>query len=268
MTLVLTAEARARLRRDLLKQRQATALTDAEFVSTVLKISLNTYKKCVQPEDDAPLRLKRQTFINLFTHAGLSPHAYGLDLQLPENALRFGGYDIDDFAFLAGHYVQYRRSFLTGLSFNRSALEVRPNRQLGCFSFEERISYVSDRGVSQRTDYAGDIYIHQDRRLMTLLSIDHGEVRSVLVHLPSRPMNGRARQPFRLRGLQLTHAFPKGIYQPTVSPVLIEEAPGPAKPVGGTLGPDDAEYARIAAQMEHTEENAAVITSLLARAAP
>ena len=39
-------------------------------------------------------------------------------------------------------------------------------------------------------------------------------------------------------------------------------------PILAQQAADDAEYARIAAQMEHTEENAAVITSLLARAAP
>ena len=124
---------------------------------------------------------------------------------------------------------------------------------------------MSDRGVAQRTEYSGEIYIHQDRRLMTLLSVDHGEVRSVLVHLPSRPVRGRPRQPFRLRGLQLAHAYPKGVYQPTVSPVLLEEASGVARRPGGTLARDDPDHARIAAEMEHTEQNAVVITSLLAR---
>jgi len=270
LTLELKPGDRAKLRRDLLAQRQGYSLTDADFVTTVLKISLNTYKKCIQPDADAPLRLKRQTFVSLFSNARLSPESYGLDLALPAYGAQYGGYTEEEFGFLAGRYTKYRRSFLTGVSFNRSELDIRWNEHLSCLSFREQVNYVSDRGVPQQTEYGGDIYIHQDRQLMTLLSIESGEVRTVLIHLPSRPVRGRPRQPFRLRGLQLVHAYPKGVYQPTVSPVLVEEITAPrkgAKPQGGTVSKDDPDYARIADEMAHTEQHAVVITSLLSRSA-
>ena len=59
MTLVVSPENRERLRRDLLRERHTYALTDAEFAADILKISLNTYKKCIQDGDATPLRLKR-----------------------------------------------------------------------------------------------------------------------------------------------------------------------------------------------------------------
>jgi hypothetical protein len=268
MTFVVSPDDRARLRRDLLRERHTYSLTDAEFAADVLKISLNTYKKCVQDGDATPLRLKRQTFVSLFANGRLSPDAYGLTLPLPDHGARFGGYTREEFGFLAGHYVKYRRSFLTGRSFNRSSLELWWNATLGCLSFRERLNYVSDRGVAQSAEYGGEIYIHQDRRLMTLLSADAGEVRSALVHLPARPAANRTRAPFRLRGLQLAHAYPKGIYQPTVTPVLIEELAKGRKPAArqsGTIGEEDPDHARIAGEMAHTELHATVITSLVSR---
>ena len=83
MTISLSARQRARFRTDLLAHREAFSLNDAEYADQVLKVSLNTYKKCVQVSANESLALKRHTFVCIFTHSALDPKNYGLSIGVP-----------------------------------------------------------------------------------------------------------------------------------------------------------------------------------------
>ena len=71
----------ARFKTDLREHRAKFALNDVEYAEQVLKISLNTFKKCVNSPDR--VALTRPTFLHLFANTGLRPKDYGLPLSLP-----------------------------------------------------------------------------------------------------------------------------------------------------------------------------------------
>lgn len=252
-------------RKDILKVRARHDGPDQDFVTRVLKVSLNTYKKCIAP-GEAPLRLKRQTLTIICRNAGLQPTDYDLPIALPRTAGPQGGYTREDFGFVAGRYVQYRRSLLTGMTVNRSLLTIDWSDTRGSLVFTEKLSSRSDRGVQQSITYQGDVYIHPERVLMSLLSIRDGEVRLSLVHTPSRKASPGDPNLGKLRGVQLTHAFPRGTFQPAVTPLYAEEIRGraPAPPLG-TLQPDDPDHRRAMDELRRVEQDSIVLTPLLAR---
>src|SRR5437763_1735930 len=93
----LAGRHRERLQSDLRAHRETFSLTDARYAGEILKISLNTYKKCLQSGSRAPLTLKRQTLIALLASADLDPRRYGLSIHAPSQASPFGGYRKDDY---------------------------------------------------------------------------------------------------------------------------------------------------------------------------
>lgn len=268
MTLTLSGNHRDRFRDDLLAHRNSVHQNDAEYAGKVLKTSLNTYKKCVGP--DPTLGLKRGTLITICTNAGLSPSAYGLNVSLPGPNSVYGGYTRAEYDFLCRRYFYYRRSFLTGQNITRSLLEISWNDAKSALSFHEQLRYVSDAGVTQSTEYRGEVYMHPDRVLMSLLSIDEGEVRVTLLHTPERRAQGGAPRNIRTRGVLLTHGYPRTVFQPVVSAIAIEEAPDgraarTADLMGRTIKPGDADFERISADLAQAEDHAVVMTPLLAR---
>ena len=85
----------ARFKTDLREHRARFALNDVEYAEQILRISLNTFKKCINsPERVA---LTRPTFLHLFANTGLKPKDYGLPLTLPAEDSPYGGYDKSDF---------------------------------------------------------------------------------------------------------------------------------------------------------------------------
>jgi hypothetical protein len=254
----------------LLAHRAAFPLGDADYARERLKVSLNTFKKCIAEESKEALVLTRHTFVTICAGANLNPSDYGFDFTVPALGAAFGGYDKADFAFLIGRFALHRRSFLTGRNVNRSALDISWSERNACLSFVEHVRYESDKGVQQFFEYSGNIYMHRERMLLSLLGIQDGEVRLTLVHAPDRPAPGRRRPPHKLRGALLTHAYPKGFFQPTFSPVYIEEAAtGPKSSpdaICRTLRPGDLDFERIALELDEIEEHSTVVTSLLVRA--
>ena len=97
MTISLSARQRERFRADLLAHRETFSLNDAEYADQVLKVSLNTYKKCVQSTGNAPLALKRHTFVSIFANTALDPKNYGLSIGVPSQVSPFGGYQKNEF---------------------------------------------------------------------------------------------------------------------------------------------------------------------------
>jgi hypothetical protein len=265
MTITLPKSRRKKFAADLRKHRETFPLNDAAYVSEVLRISLNTYKRCLESCDE-PLSLKRQTFINLFTNTHLNPTDYGLTISLPISTTPYGGYDKRDYHYLCGRFLLYRRSFLTGENITRSVLEIHASETKECLSFDETHSYVSDRGIHDEHHYSGDIYIDRDRAILSLPAFRNGQVRLTLMHVPQRPIG---REKVRIRGALLTFGIPRGYWQPTVSCVFAE---GPLqdkstsdRDLCAMIRADSDEYHWISAELAHVEEHATIMTPLLWR---
>ena len=268
MNIVLSGRNRARFAEDLAAHRAECHENDVEYSRLILHISLNTLKKCLDPDEAGPLSLKRQTLIAICSSAGLDPEQYGLNVKLPSRGSQFGGYTKLDFGFVAGRYFLHRRSFLTGSNINRSLLDIRWSDRDQCLSFQEQLRYRSDGGVHQQNEYAGNVYMHRDRVLMSMLCNDAGELRIIMTHTPNRPA-GRARPAFKLHGVMLTHGFPRGYFQPVVSAVQIESAPASGtlavEKVCRTLSVGDPDFDRLSHDLKHAEEHAVIMTPLLQR---
>src|SRR5262245_54117151 len=92
MTISLPGQHRDRFIADLRAHRETFSISDAQYAEQVLRVSLNTYKKCVRSNGGPPLTLKRHTFIGICTRVGLDPKAYGLSIGMPTQVSPYGGY--------------------------------------------------------------------------------------------------------------------------------------------------------------------------------
>ena len=272
MPLELPASHRRKFAEHLRRHRDRHSVTDLEYSDNILKVSINTYKKCLEANAKAPLALQRATFVKLFENAQLEPSDYGMNFNLPLHNQAHGGYTQDDYGFIAGRYLTHRRSFLTGANITRSVLDITWNVDGAFLAFHEHLHYIADNGAEQHGSYKGEIFMHKDRVLMSLLTIRDGEVRVTMVHVPEKRPLKHVNNPVKMLGALVTHGYPKHFFQPVVSPVLIEEAPSaatasPVDKLCGTISPDDREFARVAKELQHAEDHAVVMTSLLARKA-
>ncbi len=264
----LSGQQKDRFQTDLRAHREAFSLSDADYAERVLRVSLNTYKKCVQSNGTASLSLKRHTLINIFGNAGLNPKDYGLSVTLPCQGSQFGGYLKRDYQLLCGRFFLYRRSFLTGRNITRGVLEIYANDLKECLSFHEFQRYVSDAGIPDEMHYTGDIYMNQERSLLSLPAYSEGQVRLTLLHMPHKPVG---KEKLKMRGALLTFGIPQGYWQPTVSCVYIEgpidgRHPAP-RDLCGTIPTGTREFAALSAELVHAEERATVMTPLMWRKA-
>ena len=179
MSISLSGRQRDRFKADLQAHRETFSLNDGEYADQVLKVSLNTYKKCVQA--NGPLALKRHTFVNIFANTALDPRNYGLAIGVPSQVSPFGGYQKNDYKFLCGRFFLYRRSFLTARHITRSILDIRPSESHECLSFTELHYYTSEVGAREESRYHGDVYMNQERSILSLPAYSQGQVR--LTHL-------------------------------------------------------------------------------------
>ncbi len=225
MDVVLTGAQRAKLREDITRHRAISPYNDADYAQKILRVSLNTFKKVVGPEER--LGLKQRIFRTIVGNADLDATAYGAGLNMPMQSPQFGGYSRADFGYLIGRYLIYRRSFQDGVAISRAVLDIQWNDPLACLSFVEMRRYKIDGGAWQANDIRGYIHMHAERVLMGMLAIDEGDVRLTLLHIPSRLAIGTPVGTVRSSGFVLTHGYPKRFFQPVVSPVAIE-ALGPS----------------------------------------
>lgn len=256
---------RGRLRAELATHRARYDLTDAAYVQDVLKVSLNTYKKCVAPDAGAPLTLSRQTFRNLVRNAGLAPGELGVEIPAGGGDPAIGAYASGDYAFMCQRYVLYRRSFLHARNLNRSVLDIWIDGPRGRLCFRETENYVSDLGLPHEQKHTGDVHVDPDRSLLSLLGNHLGRVRLMLLVIPQHVIG---REGLRMRGALLTHGRPRGYWQPTVTSLYVEEAPDPRAPTAelcGTIRPDWSEYQRISDEIGSVESYVTIDTALLWR---
>lgn len=264
MTISISGRHRDRFRADLRAHRETYSLNDAEYADQVLKISLNTYKKCIHSVSSARLALKRHTFVSILANACLDPKNYGLKVGVPSQASPFGGYQKSDFSFLGGRFFLYRRSFLTAGHIVRGVLEIRPSESQECLSFAELQSYVAEVGVREELLYHGDVYINRERSMLSLPSYFQGQVRLTLLQ-PERLSGAKGK--IKMRGAVLTYGNPKGHWQPTVSCVF---ADGPivdkrenARELCKTILYGSEEYSALSAELERIEEHVTIMTPLM-----
>lgn len=269
VNIVITGKRRAHLRVALAEHRAKSAFTDAEYVRQVLGVSLNTYKKCIGPEPE--LALSRQSFNRIVANAGLEASRLGSKVPTPVATMDFGGYTKAEFGYLAGRYLLYRRSFQTGLDISRAVLDISWNDSQSCLRFVESRRLKTPGGAWQANDFTGDIYIHRERVLMSLLAIDRGDARLTLLHIPARHVYGTNLGLVRTSGAVLTHGYPKRFFQPVISAVTIE-AVEPSKRSASpntlckTIVRGMSEYADAAEELKVAEEHAVVMTPLMWRA--
>jgi hypothetical protein len=271
--IVVPEPARLELRQALLRHRQSYELSEADYVKKVLKIALNTYKKCVDATDTEPLHLKRHTLIGLLKVAKLAPDALGIDLLLPSASDQYGGYEPSEFADLVGTYFVHRRSFLTAKNFVRGVLEIRIDDEKRCLAFEEYHNYIADSGLHDSFSYTGEIYINAPRTLFSLVAVREGQFRLMMTQRPEQMSRGGPdaaslhRGAKRMRGALLTHGFAKNFWQPAVSAVAIESLPASmwrnARDHCRTIKPDDPDFASIALEIAYAEEHATTMTPLM-----
>lgn len=264
MLISLQGRQRERFRLDLQRHRETFSLNDEDYAAKVLKISLNTLKRCLQPQTKSALALKRHTFINIFANAGFDPKRYGLSVALPAQGSQFGGYQRKNYQFLCGRHFLYRRSLLSTQNINRCVLEIRLNDVKECLSFHEVQHYVSDSGVRDEQHYYGDIHLNQERSILSLPAYFEGQVRLTLIHIPQVPLK---KERLKMRGAFLTFGVPKGFWQPTLGCAYLE---GPMetkqanlKDLSTTIRPGDDRYDELSAELAHTEEHATIITPLV-----
>jgi hypothetical protein len=269
--IVLEPPARKRLRQALIKHRQSYPQSEGEYVKSVLKVALNTYKKCIAPPNGDALTLKRHTLIGLLNSAKIEPTTVGIDVVLPSKAEQYGNYDPKDYAFLVGTYYLHRRSFMTALNIVRGVIEIRIDAEKRCLAFEEYNNYISDSGNPDDNRYTGEIFMNSDRSLLGLLATPEGQVRLLMTQSPLRNGPGNAgtlqRAGIRLRGSLLTHGRGKGVWQPTMSAISIESLPErmwqKARAACRTITPDDKEFKDLDREICYAEEYATVTTPLM-----
>ena len=268
MTISIAGKKRAHLRAALAEHRARSTLTDAEYVRQILGVSLNTYKKCIGPA--AELSLSRQSINRIVANAALDPSRLGATAPAPVATQDFGGYTKADFGYLAGRYLLYRRSFQTGLDISRAVLDISWSENQSCLTFVECRRLKTETGAWQANDFAGRIYIHQERVLMSLLAIDKGDVRLTLLHIPARHVFGTNLGLVRTSGAVLTHGYPKRFFQPVVSAVTIEAVESSKRSASPntlckTISPGMPDYAAAAEELRIAEEHAVVMTPLMWR---
>ena len=227
MLISLQGRQRERFRKDLQGHRETFSLNDVDYAAQILKISLNTLKRCLQPKTSPTLTLKRSTFISVFANAGLDSKRYGLIAALPAQGSQFGGYQKKDYQSLCGRHFVYRRSFLTAQNINRCILEISINDVKECLSFHEVQHYVSDSGVRDEQHYTGDIYMNRERSILSLPAFFEGQVRLTLIHTPQTKKN----EQLKMRGALLTFGVAKGFWQPTAGCVVSKARSKPSTPI-------------------------------------
>ncbi len=267
MAVELLGDDRVRFARDLVQHRDAYPIKDADYAERILSVSLNTYKRCINSEDFPRLAFKRHTFISIFQRAALDPARYGMNITLPSQSDRHGGYGQTDYPHLAGRFIFYRRSFLTGMNIVRGVLDITWSEPKQCYVFIEFLHYLTNSGVPYETTNTGEIHIQKDRNMMFLLACHAGAVRLTMLHVPEKPGTLGPGQTVRTRGALLTYGNPRDFYQPIVSAIVIEKRSdkitGDATKLCATIKPGTAEYTAPSAELRHAEEHAVVMTPML-----
>jgi hypothetical protein len=143
-------------------------------------------------------------------------------------AQNLGGYTRANTTGLEGRYLCLRPAFFSSGVINAYIFAIRWEDTESCLIFEEQGRV--DAGYTQR----GRIYIPDGKPYMSLVTIERGAIRVIMV---SRPEGGQA-----ARGLIMTLSNPGGVqFTPVSAPVVLKRL-GEATPQLGFIKPDSPNY--------------------------
>jgi hypothetical protein len=155
----------------------------------------------------------------------------------PRGALKdLGGYSRASVEDLEGRYVCYRPTFVNPDVINAYEIAIRWDEKRACLLFEER-----NRPDSSHSQI-GPVYIPDGRPFMSLVTIDKGAVRVIMVTRPDHVDPGR--------GLILTLSNPGGIhFIPATAPVVLQRLDEGMTPQVGFVHEDSPDYPTYRAQL-------------------
>ncbi len=167
----------------------------------------------------------------------------------PRGALKdLGGYSRESVEELQGRYVCFRPMFINPDIINAYEVTVRWDEKRASLVFEERNR--SDSSHSQ----LGQVYIPDGRPFMSLVTIDKGAVRVIMVTRPD--YLGVA------RGLMLTLSNPGGIYFiPASAPVVLQRL-NETSPQFGFVHPDSSDYKMYLDQLNGVAPDFALVAAV------
>jgi hypothetical protein len=168
----------------------------------------------------------------------------------PRGAVKeLGGYSRSTVNDLEGRYVCYRPTFSNPTVINAYEITIRWDEKRACLLFEER-----NRPDSSHSQ-VGHVYIPDGRPFMSLVTIDKGAVRVMMVTRPDHIGVGR--------GLILTLSNPGGIhFIPATAPVVLQRLDDKAAPRVGFVHADAPEYPMYLAQLSAVAPDFATFASL------
>jgi hypothetical protein len=176
--------------------------------------------------------------------------SFATDRAGPRGASKeLGGYGRSSVSDLEGRYVCCRPTFSNPAVINAYEIRIRWDDQRACLLFEER----------NRPDIShcqvGQVYIPDGRPFMSLVTVDKGAVRVIMVTRPDHIDVGR--------GLILTLSNPGGIhFIPATAPVVLQRLDDEASPRFGFVHADAPEYPIYLAQLTAVAPDFATFASI------
>jgi hypothetical protein len=117
--------------------------------------------------------------------------------------------------------------------------------------------------VREEIRYHGDVYMNQERTILSMPAYSQGQVRLTLLQPERLSSKGK----IKMRGAVLAFGNPKGYWQPTVSCVFvdgpIEDKRTNPKELCKTLLAASEEHGVISAELARVEEHGTIITPLM-----
>jgi hypothetical protein len=147
-----------------------------------------------------------------------------------------GGYTRANVAGLEGSYLCFRPAFSSNGVINAYIVAIRWNDAESCLVFEEQERV--DVGHTQR----GRVYIPDGKPFMSLVTVERGAVRVIMVSRPDGQTSAR--------GLIVTLSNPGGVqFTPVSAPVVLKRVAS-ARPQLGFIKPDSPDYAFYRRELE------------------
>jgi hypothetical protein len=162
-----------------------------------------------------------------------------------------GGYFHPNVEGLEGRYVCFRPTFTNAEVISAYIVDIRWDEKRSCLVFEEQ-----SRPDSLHTQQ-GLVYVPDGKPFMSLVTIDKGSVRLLMVARPDSDL---------ARGLIMTLANPHGTHLiPATAPVVLRRLrSGDASPQLGFIHPNARDYDQYLFQLRSVAPHFGVVTSLAA----
>jgi hypothetical protein len=213
---------------------RATIVADVGLIGAVIgALVLAVFRKSERARKDVAKR------VATITNAGLTPDANAPIESVgsrSEAAGAMGGYTRANIAGLEGKYLCFRPAFSLNGVINAYVLTLRWDEAESCLMFEEHERV--DASHTQR----GRVYVPDGKPFVSLVTIERGAVRLIMVSRPDEKSPGR--------GLITTLSNPGGMnFTPVSAPVVLKRIAN-SLPQTGFIKPDSADYVSYRQELE------------------